>query len=102
MAAEELIDYLENGNIRNSVNMPNLSMNAVGTKVCVIHKNIPTTIASITTEVGNAGINIENMANASKGDFAYTVLDITGDVPASVEGKINSVDGVIRVRVITK
>ena len=100
MAADEIIDYLENGNIRNSVNYPNLSMNAVGTKICIIHKNVPTTIASITTVVGNEGINIENMANASKGDFAYTMLDVTGDVPAAVEGKINSVDGVIRVRVI--
>ena len=100
MAADEIIDYLENGNIRNSVNYPNLSLNAVGTKICIIHKNVPTTLASITTAVGNEGINIENMANASRGDFAYTMLDVTGDVPAAVEGKINSVDGVIRVRVI--
>lgn len=102
MAAEEIIDYIENGNIKNSVNYPNLSMNAVGTKICVIHKNVPTTIASITSAVGNEGINIENMANASKGDFAYTMLDVTGEIPASVEGKINAVDGVIRVRVISK
>ena len=102
MAAQELIDFLENGNIRNSVNLPNLSMNAVGTKICVIHKNVPTTIASITTAVGNEGLNIENMANASKGDFAYTMLDVIGDVPPAVVGKINSVDGVIRVRVIEK
>lgn len=102
MAAEELIDYLENGNIKNSVNYPNLSMDSTDTKICVIHKNVPTTIASITSAVGNEGINIENMANASKGDFAYTMLDVTGEVPASVEGKINAVDGVIRVRVINK
>ncbi len=100
MAAEEIIDYIENGNIRNSVNYPNLSMNAVGTKICIIHKNVPTTIASITTAVGNEGINIEIMANSSKGDFAYTMLDVTGEVPPAVEGKINAVDGVIRVRVI--
>lgn len=78
------------------------SMNAVGTKICIIHKNVPTTIASITTAVGNEGINIENMVNASKKDFAYTMLDITGDISASVEGKINAVDGVIRVRVLYK
>ncbi len=100
MAAQELIDYIENGNIKNSVNLPNASMNAAGTKICVIHKNVPTTIASITSAVGNEGINIENMVNASKKDFAYTMLDVTGDVPASVEGKINAVDGVIRVRII--
>ncbi|MDE6775486.1 MAG: hypothetical protein K2J37_04205 [Ruminococcus sp.] len=102
MSAEEIIDYLENGNIRNSVNYPNLSMNAVGTKICVLHKNVPTTIASITTAVGNEGINIENMSNASKGDFAYTMLDVTGDVPPAVEGMINAIDGVIRIRVINK
>ena len=102
MAANELIDYIENGNIKNSVNLPNASMNAVGTKICVIHKNVPTTIASITTAVGNEGLNIENMVNASKKDFAYTMLDVTGDVTPNVEGAINAVDGVIRVRVIAK
>lgn len=102
MAANELIDYIENGNIKNSVNLPNASMNAIGTKICVIHKNVPTTIASITTAVGNEGINIENMVNASKKDFAYTMLDVTGDITPAVEGKINAVDGVIRVRVIAK
>ncbi len=100
MAAEELIDYIENGNIRNSVNLPNASMQAVGTKICVIHKNVPTTIAAITTAVGNEGINIENMFNASKKEFAYTMLDVSGEVTPSVEGKINAVDGVIRVRVL--
>ena len=100
MAAEELIEYIENGNIKNSVNLPNASMNAVGTKICIIHKNVPTTIASITTVVGNEGLNIENMVNASKKDFAYTMLDVVGDIPATVEGKINAVDGVIRVRII--
>lgn len=100
MAAEEIIDYIENGNIRNSVNYPNLSMNAVGTKICVIHKNVPTTIASITSAVGEEGINIEHMANASKGDFAYTMLDVLGEVPDTVAGAINAIDGVIRVRVI--
>ncbi len=101
MAAQELIEYIENGNIKNSVNLPNASMNAVGTKICIIHKNVPTTIASITTAVGNEGINIENMVNASKKDFAYTMLDVTGDVPPTVEGKINAVDGVISALLCT-
>ena len=102
MAVIEMMDYLENGNIRNSVNLPNAEMAATGEKICIIHKNVPTTLASITTAVGNQGINIENMVNASKKDFAYTMLDVTGDVPAEVEGKINAIDGVIRVRVIKK
>lgn len=100
MAANELIDYIENGNIKNSVNLPNASMNAVGTKVCVIHKNVPTLIAAMTSEVGNAGLNIENMVNASKKDFAYTMMDVIGDVNDSIVNAITAIDGVIKVRVI--
>ena len=102
MAANELIEYIEHGNITNSVNLPNASMNAIGTKICIIHKNVPTTLAAITTVVGNEGLNIENMVNASKKDFAYTMLDIIGDIPDTVQGEINSVDGVVRVRIIKK
>ena len=100
MAANELIDYIENGNIKNSVNLPNASMNAVGPKICVIHRNVPALIASMTSAVGNAGLNIENMFNASKKNFAYTMMDIIGDVTESVTDSIKAIDGVIRVRVI--
>ena len=100
MAANELIDYIENGNIKNSVNLPNASMNAVGTKVCVIHKNVPALIAAMTSEVGNTGLNIENMVNASKKDFAYTMMDVIGDVNDSIVNAITAIDGVIKVRVI--
>ena len=100
MAANELIDYIENGNIKNSVNLPNASMNAVGTKVCVIHKNVPALIAAMTSEVGNAGLNIENMVNSSKKDFAYTMMDVIGDVNDSIVSAITAIDGVIKVRVI--
>lgn len=102
MAANELIDYIENGNIKNSVNLPNASMNALGTKVCVIHRNIPALIASMTSAVGNAGLNIENMLNASKKNFAYTIMDIDGGVDEKLAGAIKAIDGVIRVRVINK
>jgi len=100
MAANELIDYIENGNIKNSVNLPNAAMNAVGTKVCVIHKNIPALIASMTSAVGNAGLNIDNMLNASKKNFAYTIMDIAGDVNEEVASAIKAIDGVIKVRII--
>lgn len=100
MAAEELISYLETGNIKNSVNLPNAEMNAVGTKVCVIHKNIPSMIAAVTTAAANCGLNIENMVNASRGDFAYTMLDLIGDVSDSMVDALHKVDGIIRVRVI--
>ncbi len=101
MAAEELIDYIENGNIRNSVNLPNAEMVATGEKICIIHKNIPDTISKITSTLGAAGINIENMISNSKKDFAYTVIDATGkDVDADTENKLASVENVIRVRII--
>ena len=100
MAANELIDYIENGNIKNSVNFPNAIMNATGTKVCIFHKNVPTIIAQITSAVGEAGLNIDNMVNASKKDYAYTMLDIAGDVTDAVADKMSSVDGIIKVRVI--
>lgn len=100
MAANELIDYIENGNIKNSVNFPNAIMNATGTKVCILHKNVPTIIAQITSAVGEAGLNIDNMVNASKKDYAYTMLDIAGDVTDAVADKMSSVDGIIKVRVI--
>lgn len=100
MAAQELIDYIENGNIRNSVNLPNASMNAVDTKICVIHKNVPALIAAMTTAVGNAGLNIENMVNASKKDYAYTMMDVAGNVTDAVAKSINDIQGVIKVRII--
>lgn len=100
MAANELIDYIENGNIKNSVNFPNAIMNATGTKVCILHKNVPTIIAQITSAVGEAGLNIDNMVNASKKDYAYTMLDVAGEVTDAVAEKMSSVDGIIKVRVI--
>lgn len=100
MAAHELVDYIENGNIKNSVNLPNASMNAAGTKICIIHKNVPALIASMTTVVANDGLNIDNMVNASKKDFAYTMMDVAGDVTDAIVNDIKAIDGVIRVRVI--
>ena len=99
MAANELINYIENGNIRNSVNLPNAEMNAVGTKICIIHKNVPAIIGQITAIIGDANLNIENMLNKSKKDFAYTMIDVIGEV-GDIDAKIAAVDGVIRVRVI--
>lgn len=102
MAADELITYLETGNIRNSVNLPNAEMHATGTKICVIHKNIPAMIAAITTTVANAGLNIENMVNASRGDYSYMMLDILGEVPESVAEAMLAQEGILRVRIIRK
>ncbi len=99
MAANELMNYLERGDIRNSVNYPNASMVAEGTKICVMHKNVPAIIASVTTVLANAGLNIDNMVNSSKKDFAYTILDVSGNVPTGISDEISKVTGVIRVRI---
>ncbi len=101
MAANELSEYLENGNICNSVNFPNATMNACGTKVCVLHKNVKNLIASLTTAISGAGLNIENMVNASRKDYAYTMIDVTGGALAEeVVEYMKKIDGVIRIRVI--
>lgn len=96
MAADEIKDYLENGNIKNSVTLPAVSMaRGAGIRVCVIHKNIPNMISAVTTAL--AGANIENMQSKSRKDYAYTILDITGDFDVSA---IEAIEGVIKVRVI--
>lgn len=100
MAANEIKDYLENGNIVNSVNLPNVSMSMTGdAKICVIYKNVEGLIAKITTCITEAGMNIENMESKSKKDYAYTVLDVKGNAD-SVADKIRAGEAVISVRVI--
>lgn len=101
MASKELIDYIENGNIVNSVNLPEVTMPRSGkNRVCVIHKNIPNMITKITGLVSDDGINIENLLNKSKGDYAYTMLDIADADIVTLENEINAIEGVIRVRII--
>lgn len=101
MAALELIDYLENGNIKNSVNMPNSSMERnAAYRVCVIHKNIPNMLNQITTPFTDANINIVDLSNRSRGDYAYTMIDIDEYVHTELVEKIKAIDGVIRIRVI--
>lgn len=99
MAVLELMDYLENGNIKNSVNLPAASMPRSGSaRICVIHQNIKTIISQISTNLSE--LNIENMLNQSRGDYAYTMLDVDGNVSSDVAEKLRSISGVIRVRVI--
>ncbi len=101
MAVEELRDYLENGNIRNSVNLPAVSMERSGVmRMCVIHKNIPAMLASITTLLSKDGVNVENLSNKSKGDYAYTMVDLGTRVDQSVIEDVRKLANVIRVRVI--
>ena len=100
MAANEIKDYLENGNITNSVNFPSIKMARSGeVRYCVLHKNIPSVLKSILSFVSEQGANVENMENKSRKDYSYTIIDVTG-ASADLTESIKSVDGVIRVRVI--
>ncbi len=99
MAADEVKNYLENGNIVNSVNYPNASMARTGdVRYCILHKNAPKLLSKILEVIGSTGANVENMDNKSRGEYAYTLVDTTGaDADAAA---IEAVEGVIRVRVI--
>ena len=101
MAAQELIDYIENGNILNSVNLPSISMPRSGeVRICVIHKNVPNILSKITGIISADNVNIENMLNKSKGDYAYTMIDINSSDVEKLSNDIKNVEEVIRVRVI--
>ena len=99
MAAQELADYLENGNILNSVNFPNCSLpeDNIG-RIAIAHKNIPNVIAKFTEALSS--VNISDMINKSKGDLAYTIINTDHAIPAEAIEKLNQIDAVIRVRVI--
>lgn len=101
MAANELIDYLENGNITNSVNLPNCTLPENGNgRVTIIHKNVPNVLAQFTKIFSDAGINISDVINKSKKDIAYTIINTDDLITNDVADKINAVDEVIKVRVI--
>lgn len=101
MAAEQLADYLLNGNIKNSVNLPEVVLpRAAGKRVCVLHKNEPGLISAITAVTTEAALNIENMMNKSKKEMAYTLLDVTGPVSAQLAQRLAAIPSVVRVRVL--
>ena len=101
MAAQEISDYLKNGNITHSVNMPEVHQpRAGGKRICIIHKNEPGMISQITALTTEAGLNIENMVNKSKKNMAYTMLDATGAVDARLSEKLSAIPAVIRVRIL--
>lgn len=101
MAAHELIDFLECGNIKNSVNYPDVVLPHSGDyRMCVFHKNIPSMLTKISSAVSSEKINIENLINKSKKDYAYTVVEIIGELPSSVVDAVRNIDGVIKVNII--
>ncbi len=102
MAVRQVMDYIENGNIKNSVNFPACDM-GVCTKpgrVTVLHRNIPNTISQFTTALAADNINISDMINRSKGEYAYTMLDLDEPTPQKVVEHLKSIESVLRVRVI--
>ena len=102
MAVKEVRDFLENGNIKNSVNFPNCDMGtcvAVG-RIAITHKNIPNMISQLTKILGAEGLNIADMTNKSKGEFAYTLIDLESAASAEALDALRSIEGVSRVRVV--
>ncbi len=101
MAVDEVMNYLETGNIINSVNLPNVSQpRSTVCRICVIHKNISGMLNKISLVLAEGGINIENMVNASKKDYAYSMFDVAQKVGGDVAEKIAAVPDVIRVRIL--
>ena len=102
MAVNEIRDYMENGNIRNSVNYPACDMGGLKAvcRIALLHKNVANTIAKISSILGDAGINISEMKNASRGDWAYTLIDVDAAVSDDVVANFEKMDEVVRVRII--
>ena len=102
MAARELRDFLENGNISHSVNYPDCSMGekGEGSRITILHKNIPNMLGQLTSILAGENVNIALMTNKSRKAYAYTMMDVDGDVPSGLEEKLAGIDGVLKVRVI--
>ena len=101
MAADELYDYLLNGNIKNSVNLPNASLSRMGVcRLCVLHRNVPRMLTKILDFVGNRNINVEHMINKPRGEYAYTIVDLGTAIGEDVAEDMRRMDNVLRVRVI--
>ena len=101
MAAQELYDYLVNGNIKNSVNLPNATLERLGkSRLCVIHRNVPNMINSILDLVSARNINVEHMLNKPRGAYAYTMMDLSEKVNGEITGQLSQQPNVLRVRVL--
>jgi hypothetical protein len=99
-AVKEMMDYLENGNITNSVNYPRCDMGICENagRIAILHKNISNMIGQFTSVFGSSKVNIQDMTNKSKGDVAYTLIDVSDPVGDDILEKISAIDGVFRVR----
>ncbi len=101
MAVNQIIDYLENGNIVNSVNFPTAEMERNGgTRILVANKNVPKMVSQISALLAHEGLNISNMLNKNRDEIAYNIIDIDGNVPATIKDMISAIEGVIMVRIL--
>lgn len=101
MVADEVREYLENGNVRNSVNLPRLTLPRKGeARLAIVNSNVPDMVAKMSSDLGKAGVNIVHMANESNGSVAYTLLDTETPVDSEIVDRISGIDGVLKVRVI--
>jgi D-3-phosphoglycerate dehydrogenase len=99
MVAEQLRDYLENGNIVNAVNFPNVSMGRESRfRIAIANANVPNMLGQISTAMAKAGLNIHNMVNKSRGDMAYTLVDVDSGVSDGVIAALKDIEGVLAVR----
>ena len=101
MAARELYDYLANGNIKNSVNFPDATLERMGvSRVCILHQNVPTMLNQFLEITCSTGLNVENMINKAYGAYAYAMIDLNGRLDDDQVAKIDRIPEVIRVRVV--
>ena len=102
MVADQVRDYLENGNVHNSVNFPEVSMPRAGdsVRIAIVNSNVPNMVGQISTAMAKAGLNIVDMLNKSRGELAYTLIDVDKEIPQTVVSEIASIEGVLAVRVI--
>ena len=102
MAVNELVDYVENGNITHSVNYPDCNMGVCSGagRIAILHKNVKNTISQYTAILGDAGINISDMTNKSRGDYAYSLIDLDAPATDEIVEKLSAIDGVLKIRVV--
>ncbi len=101
MVVDQLRDYLENGNVHNAVNFPNTRMHRTGlARLCIANQNRPNMIGQLSHVLGEAGVNIAQMHNASRGDIAYTLIDLDSSASESLVAGIRAIEGILSVRVI--
>jgi len=99
MVADQVRDFLEHGNIQNAVNFPDVVMHRESPfRVCIVNANVPNMLGQISTAMAEAGLNIHNMINKSKGEMAYTLVDVDSAVPGALTDHLSGIEGVLTVR----